>query len=340
MGGAREEKYSTSLLFKLKCFYHKTYKTIINKQSWSKKGGRVSLSKEMNKLSAKQIENNKLKYFLWPAILIPIFIGIIPFFTGLGLSFTSWRLAFRNIQFIGIQNYISMFQNPDFWSAIRVTVIFSGLALFFEMLFGFLIGWLLSINLKGQSFFRSVILVPLMVAPVLSALMWKLMLPQHGVINYLLSFLGIEGVSWLANPSTALYSVVFVDCYIYIPFVAIIILAGFQSLPKEPYEAAAVDGAGKLFVFRRITLPLLTPLILLAFIFRFILSLKTFDILYATTGGGPGNVTTNLHLFAYLNTFKYGRGAISTSAVLLLFLFIFFVSKYLIVRWTKSTQYQ
>lgn len=298
------------------------------------------MSTNSEKISAKKIENKKLKYFLWPAIIIPLCVGIIPYFIGIGLSFTNWKLAFRNIHFIGIQNYIYMFSNPDFWNAVKVTIVFTGLCLLIEMLVGFLIGWLLSVNLKGQSFFRSIILVPLMVAPVLSALMWKLMLPQHGVINYLLSFFGIEGISWLSNPSTALYTLVFIDCYIYIPFVAIIILAGFQSLPKEPYEAAAVDGASKLFVFRRITIPLIMPLILLALIFRLILSLKTFDIFYATTGGGPGNVTTNLHLFAYLNTFKYGQAARSTSVVLILFLAIFIISFYLIKRWTKATEYQ
>ena len=294
------------------------------------------MSNKSKQISARKIENAKLKYFLWPAIIIPLFAGIIPYFTGIGLSFTNWKLAFRNIQFIGFSNYIEIFSNPDFWSAVKITIIFSGLALLIEMLVGFLIGWLLSVDLKGQAFFRSIILIPLMIAPVLSALMWKLMLPQHGVINYLLSLIGIEGASWLSNPSTALMALVWIDCYISIPFVAVIILAGFQSLPKEPYEAAAVDGASKLFVFRRITLPLITPLILLAFIFRFILSLKTFDIIYATTGGGPGNLTTNLHLFAYINTFKYGQAAKSTTVVLILFL----VSNYLIKRWTKATEYQ
>ena len=298
------------------------------------------MSNKSKQISARKIENAKLKYFLWPAIIIPLFAGIIPYFTGIGLSFTNWKLAFRNIQFIGFSNYIEIFSNPDFWSAVKITIIFSGLALLIEMLVGFLIGWLLSVDLKGQAFFRSIILIPLMIAPVLSALMWKLMLPQHGVINYLLSLIGIEGASWLSNPSTALMALVWIDCYISIPFVAVIILAGFQSLPKEPYEAAAVDGASKLFVFRRITLPLITPLILLAFIFRFILSLKTFDIIYATTGGGPGNLTTNLHLFAYINTFKYGQAAKSTTVVLILFLIIFLVSNYLIKRWTKATEYQ
>jgi multiple sugar transport system permease protein len=298
------------------------------------------LPKDKVQKSAKEIENNRLKYFLWPAILIPLLVGIIPYFTGIGLSFTNWKLAISNIKFVGLRNYIEMFTNPDFWNALKVTGIFSGVSLFIEIIIGFFVGWLLSVKLKGISFFRSIILIPLMVAPVLSALMWKLMLPRHGVINYLLSFLGIPAVSWLSNPNTALMTLVCIDAYINIPFVAIIILAGFQALPKEPYEAAAVDGASKLFIFKKITFPLVTPLILVALIFRLILSLKTFDIIYATTGGGPGSVTTNLHLLAYMNIFKYGQGAKATSIVLILFIFIFYISYKLVRRWTKATEYQ
>ena len=298
------------------------------------------MPKDKVKKSAKEIENNRLKYFLWPAILIPLLVGIIPYFTGIGLSFTNWKLGLSNIRFVGLRNYIEMFTNPDFWNALKVTGIFSGVSIFIEIIIGFFVGWLLSVKLKGISFFRSIILIPLMVAPVLSALMWKLMLPRHGVINYLLSFLGIPAVSWLSNPNTALMTLVCIDAYINIPFVAIIILAGFQALPKEPYEAAAVDGASKLFIFKKITFPLVTPLILVALIFRLILSLKTFDIIYATTGGGPGSVTTNLHLLAYMNIFKYGQGAKATSIVLILFIFIFYISYKLVHRWTKATEYQ
>lgn len=290
--------------------------------------------------SAKEIENNKLKYFLWPAIIIPLLVGIIPYFTGIGLSFSNWKLALSNIRFVGLRNYIEMFTNPDFWNALKVTGIFSGVGLIIQITIGFFVGWLLSVKLKGVSFFRSIILIPLMVAPVLSALMWKLMLPQHGIINYLLSFLGIPAVSWLSNPNTALITLVCIDAYINIPFVAIIIMAGFQALPKEPYEAAAVDGASKLFIFKKITFPLITPLILIALIFRLIISLKTFDIIYAATGGGPGNLTTNLHLLAYMNIFKYGQGAKATSIVLILFMLIFYISYKLVKRWTKATEYQ
>jgi multiple sugar transport system permease protein len=281
----------------------------------------------------------KLNLLVIPALVIPIIVGVIPFFIGIGLSFTNWSLYSFKTGWVGGANYIAIFTDESFWSAVWVTLKYSGFCLLVEMVVGILIAFLLSVELKGQTFFRSIILIPLMVAPVLSALMWKLMLPQNGIINYMLSWFGIKGYSWLSNPATALFSVAAIDIYIFTPFVTIIVLAGIQSLPKAPYEAAAVDGASKWFVFKKVTWPLLKPLILLAFIFRFILSFKTFDTIYATTGGGPGNLTTNLHLWAYINTFKYGQTCYSVTAAAILFLFIFFISMKLIKSWVKWTGY-
>jgi multiple sugar transport system permease protein len=295
--------------------------------------------KANEKINSKSFRQ-RLKWFLVPAIVIPLLVGVIPFFLGIGLSFTDWRLSLRNLSFAGLTNYMAIFSDSTFWDAIGVTLLFSGFSLLAQMVLGVLAGYLLSIKIKGIAFFRSIILIPLMVAPVLSALMWKLMLPEHGVVNYMLSWFGIEGVSWLSNPSTALLSVVAIETYIWTPFVAIVTLAGFQALPKAPYEAAAVDGASRWFVLRKVTFPLLKPLLLLALIFRFILSFKSFEVIYATTAGGPGNMTTNLHLWAYITTFKYGQGAKSTAAILILFAIIFFISNRLIKYWVKSVEYQ
>ncbi len=292
-----------------------------------------------NKARSKSFRE-KLVWLLLPAIAIPLLIGVLPFFAGIGLSFTDWRLSLRQLNFAGLANYIAIFKDSSFWDAVVVTLKFVGLSLLAQMVLGVLIGYLLSINVRGIALFRSIILVPLMVAPALSALMWKLMLPAHGVINYMLSKIGIGGISWLSNPKTALLSIIGIETYIWTPFVAIVALAGFQALPKEPYEAAAVDGASPWFVLKTITYPLMKPLLLLALVFRFILSFKSFEVIYATTAGGPGNSTTTLHLWSYINTFKYGQGAKSTAAVLVLFATIFFVSNQLIKYWVKSVEYQ
>ncbi len=281
-----------------------------------------------------------IKWFLVPALLIPIAIGVIPFFTGIGLSFTNWRLSFSNLRFVGFANYYTNFTDPNFWNAVKVTLLFAGFSLLLQMVLGILVGYLLSIDLKGIAFFRSIILIPLMVAPVLSALMWKLMLPEHGVINYILSWFGISGTSWLSDPSTALPTVIVIETYIWMPFVAIIVLAGLQALPKAPYEAAAVDGASPWFVLRKITYPLMKPLLLIALIFRLILSLKSFEVIYSTTAGGPGNLTMNLHLWAYTTTFKHGQGARATAAVAVLFVVIYIIVQRIMKAWVKSVEFQ
>lgn len=282
----------------------------------------------------------KLVWLLVPSIVIPLVVGVIPFFSGIALSFSNWRLSLRNLRFVGLANYVSIFKDPTFWEAIWVTLRFSFFSLTAQMILGVLIGYLLSIKIKGIGFFRSFILIPLMVAPVLSALMWKLMLPEHGVINWFLSFLGIKGVSWLSDPNTALMSIIGIETYIWTPFVAIIALAGFQALPKEPYEAAAVDGASSWFVVRKITFPLMKPLLLLALVFRFIMSFKSFEVIYSTTGGGPGSLTTTLHLWSYINAFTYGQGARATAGILILFIAIYFISNNLIKYWVRSTKHQ
>lgn len=282
----------------------------------------------------------RLVWLVIPAIAIPLLVGVVPFFLGIILSFSNWGLSLKGLKFAGLSNYFVVFSDPNFWSSIGVTLRLSGFSLLIQIALGVSIGYLLSIDIRGISFFRSIILIPLMVAPVLSSLMWKLMLPEHGVINYMLSWLGIKGLSWLANPKTALLSIIAIDTYIWTPFVAIVALAGFQALPKAPYEAAAVDGASRSFVLRKITFPLMRPLLLLALIFRLILSLKSFEIIYATTAGGPGNITTSLHLWSYINTFTYGQGGKSTAAILVLFALIFFVSNQLMKYWVKSAEYQ
>ncbi len=308
----------------------------LNIKSWSatkKSGGTLNLISEVD-------SSMKLKFLVIPAIVIPVAVGVIPFLIGLIFSFTDWNLTVPGVHFIGIQNYIEILRDSSFWEAVLVTIEFTGLAVGIEMLLGSFVAFLLSRNVRGQWFFRSIILIPLTVAPVLSALMWKLMLaPTGGVINYLLGFLGMPNVAWLSNPSTSLLSLVVIDVYINTPFVALLVFAGIQSLPLEPYEAAQVDGASGWFVFKSLTLPMLKPILILALVFRLILSLKTFDIIYATTRGGPAALTTNLHLWSYINSFQYGAIGYSMTGAAILFIMIFALSMWLIKVWSRSVSY-
>jgi multiple sugar transport system permease protein len=181
-------------------------------------------------------------------------------------------------------------------------------------------------------------LMPLMIPPVITALMWKIMMAstQGGILNYGLSFLGIAPINWLGSPSEAVISVLIIDTWGNLPFVALILLGGLQALPSEPYEAAKVDGASALDTFRYITLPLLMPFIVLVVMFRAMDSLRIFDVIYATTAGGPNDATTNLHIMAYQYSFQWyqmGRGMAQAIVLLLLVVIV----SYLLMRlWNRA----
>jgi multiple sugar transport system permease protein len=276
-----------------------------------------------------------------PALIIPLFFVVVPFFIGIAYSFTNKNVVNPDTTFVGLRNYKIIFSDPSlFLNQLKVTILYAVLAVAIEMLLGFGIALLLNQRIRGQKFFRSAILLPLMAAPVLTALMWKLMLNPSGgfaVVNYFLSAFGIDTVLWLSNPRLVLLTVVGIDVYIYTPFVVIILLAGLQALPREPYEAASIDNAPKLFVFRKLTLPMLKPLILLVLLMRLIMALKMVDTIYVTTKGGPGRLTRTLHVAAYLGAFKQGNIAVALATMTILFIVIFIICMSLVNAMQKKT---
>jgi len=275
-----------------------------------------------------------------PALLIPFLFVVIPFFIGIAYSFTNKNVVNPNTVFVGFHNYKKFLSNPSlFLSQLKVTLLYAVLSVVIEMLVGFGVALLLNQKIKGQKFFRSAILIPLMAAPVLTALMWKLMLNPSGgfaVVNYFLSAFGIEPVLWLSNTRLVLFTLIGIDVYIYTPFIVIIILAGLQALPREPYEAASIDNAPKLFVFRKLTLPMLKPLILLVLLMRLIMAFKMVDTIYVTTKGGPGRLTRTLHVAAYLEAFKQGNIAVALTTMTVLFAVIFIICMSLVKAMQKE----
>ncbi|MCL5986541.1 MAG: sugar ABC transporter permease [Actinobacteria bacterium] len=166
----------------------------------------------------------------------------------------------------------------------------------------------------GRSVYRTIILIPLMIPPVIGALMWKIMLePTRGPINYLIGLFGGRSLEWLSSPKLAMPTVMLIDFYLFTPFAILILLAGLQSIPIDLYEAAKVDGAGPIRSFFAVTLPLMWPTLTLVFLIRFTLSLATFDIIFATTGGGPGIATTTLSIQSYLNYYRWSFTSTATT---------------------------
>jgi multiple sugar transport system permease protein len=279
-----------------------------------------------------------LPYLLTFPALIAL-IGILyPFVLGVYYTFTNYTLTEPdNIRLVGLANYIEIFKNIDFWKAFSLTFVFAGSVVVIELVVGLGVALLLKDAFPGVRILRSFLIIPMMIPPIVSALMWKVILlpTDQGVLNHILGFAGIRPIAWLGDSATALLSLILIDVWIYSPFAVLIFLAGLQSMPKEPYEAAQVDGASGWFMFRKLTLPLLTPSIVLVTLFRLIDSLKVFDIIYATTKGGPAGSTMTLHIQSYFEAirwFRMGRGMVY---LFVLWLLCFIFSKVLSRLWSK-----
>lgn len=273
-----------------------------------------------------------------PAMLA--LIGIMyPFFLGVYYTLTNYTLTRPDqIEFIGLRNYAQIFSDWVFWRALLTTFVYAWAAVALELGLGLAVALMLNHPFRGVQILRSLLIVPMMIPPIVSALMWKVIfLPtRQGVLNYLLGFLGISPIAWLGGSYTALVSLILIDVWIFSPFAILILLAGLQSLPKEPYEAAMVDGASGWFVFRRLTLPMLSPCIVLIILFRLIDSLKVFDVIYATTKGGPAGATTTLHIQSYFEAirwFKMGHGMVYA---LVLWIMCYLFSRVLTRLWTRA----
>jgi multiple sugar transport system permease protein len=283
--------------------------------------------------------HRSLPYLLTFPALIAL-IGILyPFVLGIYYTFTNYTLTEPdNIRLVGLANYIEIFKSIDFWKAFSLTFVFASSVVIIELALGLGVALLLKDAFPGVRILRSFLIIPMMIPPIVSALMWKVILlpTNQGVLNHLLGLVGIRPIAWLGDSATALVSLILIDVWIYSPFAVLILLAGLQSIPKEPYEAAQVDGASAWFMFRKLTLPLLTPSIVLVTLFRLIDSLKVFDIIYATTKGGPAGATMTLHIQSYFEAirwFRMGRGMVY---LFVLWFLCFIFSKALSKLWSKA----
>ena len=266
-----------------------------------------------------------------PSMAIVLTIAIYPIGYAFYLSMTNRILTNPVVRFVGLKNYINNLTDARFWHYIQITVIFVVISVLLELLLGFGLALLLNQNIRGRAFFRIIMLVPLMIPPVTAALMWRVMLDAStGPINYMLGLIGIQGPTWLASAGSALATVIAIDVWIFAPFVTLILLAGLQSIPETMYEAAAVDGAGTLKVFRMVTLPMLSPMIYLVLLFRLALAITSADTIFATTAGGPNVATTTLNFAVFQQLFDYGFMGYASSLGITVFLIIFTITQLLI----------
>ena len=280
--------------------------------------------------------------YIWllPVGLIMVGVLVYPWALSLLLSFQSWTpLRPAPPQFVGLDNYMRAFADPAFQGALRNTAGLVVTTVTIQFLGGFAIALLLNTITVGRAILLTMFLLPLMVTPSVVGLSWKLLLHNEwGIFNWVLRGLGLPTVGWLSDPSWTMFTIVMVDVWQHMPFGVLVLLAGLQAIPDEQIEAARVDGASALQVFRHIVLPFLAPLILITLLFRLIFALRTFDIIYSLfRSGGPANAGQVIGVYLYERlrvTWRLGEASAISFILLALTMALAF---FFVIRWYRDS---
>lgn len=250
-----------------------------------------------------------------PAILLLLGLVLYPIVYSFWLSLHAYNLRQPNrVRFIGLDNYATVLSSDQFWAAAGNTALFCAGSISLTVILGTLLALLLNESFPGRGVLRAVMLLPWAIPPVVNGLIWQWLLDgQHGLINALLLGAGLisEPQAWLSQTSTAMPALILAQVWNHVPFVAVVMLAALQTVPEELYDSARLEGAGVLQRFRHITLPWLSHALLLVLVTQTMVALRTFDIIYVLTGGGPGSATTVIAWLTYVTTFNltdFGRG--------------------------------
>jgi multiple sugar transport system permease protein len=239
-----------------------------------------------------------------PAVIVLSLVAAIPILAAAWLSLERRILVFHEDRFIGLDNYRFLFSDPRFHSALGNTVYFSAVAVALELALGLGFALLLKASFGGKGLLRASVLVPWAIPTVVSAKLWAwLFNPDHGALTRILPG---HDVNWLGSPGYAMHASILVDVWKTTPFVALLLLAGLETIPSDLYRAAEIDGASRARAFFSVTLPLLRPTIVITLIFRTLDAFRVFDAIYVLTGGGPANTTETLSIYAYKTLMRSG----------------------------------
>ncbi|MGG2475711.1 carbohydrate ABC transporter permease [Rhizobium sp. BR5] len=243
--------------------------------------------------------------FVIPALVVISAVIVFPWVFTLWMSAHRWTLG-QEQSFIGFENYVRLASDMRFWESLWHTLIYTVLSVVAPLFLGTLAALVFDAQFPLRGFLRGVFVMPMMATPVAIALVWTMMFhPQLGVLNYLLSFIHIGPLEWIYNQSTVIPSLVLVETWQWTPLVMLIVLGGLAAVPREPYESAEIDGANAWQKFRYLTMPMIAPFLMIAVIIRSIDAVKSFDIIYAMTQGGPGTASETINIYLYNTAFAY-----------------------------------
>ena len=266
--------------------------------------------------------------FSFPAVLVMLCLFAYPLFQLFWTSLTNDVLsADAKVEFIGLANFLRAFtEDLHFWRSIWITLYFAVGSTVGQLVLGMALALFLNRQFKGEATFRMLLMFPIIATPVAMSLVWSMLMnPMMGHLNYYLSLFGIPGSLWAADTATVLPSLILVELWHWTPMTMLVLLAGLKGLPKEPFEAATVDGASKIQVFLKITLPLLQPYIFLLLLMRLVHGLKVFDKIFVISGGGPNRASETLNIMIYDQAFSavnFGYASALGTILLLIILLI------------------
>lgn len=263
--------------------------------------------------------------FLAPALLVLLVFFFIPFFHTIWLTLFSYQSDLYNPNFVGLDNYQSLFNSGEFYQSLLNSVIYLVVAVPPLVFIPLIIAILVNQKLKGVSFFRTIIYIPVVISIVEAGIAWKWLYASNGPLNYILSLVGIEPLNYLTDPSIALYSVIAVTIWKGLGYYMVVYLAALSSIPQDLYDAAIIDGANVINKHLHVTIPHISPVIALVFTISSISAMKAFVEIYVMTQGGPINSTKTMVYFIYQKAFEnLDLGFASTAGVVLLIITLIF----------------
>ncbi|MCC6204008.1 MAG: sugar ABC transporter permease [Hyphomicrobiales bacterium] len=279
--------------------------------------------------------------FVIPALVVVLSVIVFPWVFTIWMSTQEFTLG-QERHFVGGANYARLWGDPRFWESLVHTLWYTLLSVVLPLFLGTLAALVFDSKFPLRGFLRGIFVMPMMATPVAIALVWTMMFhPQLGVLNYLLSLVGIPAQEWIFNPNTVIPSLVAVETWQWTPLVMLIVLGGLASMPREPFESAEIDGANAWQQFRYLTLPMIAPFIMVAAIIRSIDALKSFDIIYAMTQGGPGTASETINIYLYNTAFAYYDIGYSSAMAIVFFVIIVAMSLALLMlrqrmQWSEA----
>jgi len=260
--------------------------------------------------------------FIAPALVVVLGVIIFPWLYTTWMSLHEWKVG-SPPTFVGLANYIRLPSDTRFVESIGHTLVYAALSVVLPLIFGTFAAVVFHTKFPMRGFLRGIFIMPMMATPVAIALVWTMMFhPQLGILNYLLSLVGIPAQLWVFHPATVIPSLVLVETWQWSPLVMLIVLGGLAAIPTEPYESAQIDGATRWQIFRYISLPLVMPFLFIAGMIRGIDALKSFDIIFAITQGGPGTASETINLYLYSTAFVYYDVGYASAIVVVFFALI------------------